>query len=61
MCAILLLLQVQLATLMGLPLPILASRKQLPQNKMSCCCFNGIKQVVEESGKNQSGASTGSI
>ena len=61
MCALLLMLQVQLATLMGVPLPIQASRKQAPQNKMSFCCFNDINQLVEGSGKNQSGASGGSI
>lgn len=62
MCALLLMLQVQFATLMGFPLPIRASRKQPSQNKkVSFCCFSDINHLVEGSGENQSGASSGSI
>lgn len=54
MWALLLMLQVQLANLMGLPLPTRASRKQPPQSKMmSFCCCNDINQLVEGSGKHQ--------
>lgn len=57
-CTLLLIIQVQLASLMS----PLAPQKQLPQNKrMSFCCFDDKIQLVEGSGKSQGGASTGSI
>lgn len=59
MCTRLVMLQAHLATPMGLPHSTRASRKQPSQkNIMSFCCFNYINQLVEESGKNQSGASS---